>query len=183
MSNVTIKSVGSAAVFAGSIAALLVACSSKDSSTPAPATAGTSAQSLVKCAGINTCKGTSACAGGSGGSGCEGMNDCAGKGWIEVPQTECDSKKGTVLGKGAPAAPTASASATTAPTAAPTTAPTVPTIPPAGKVKCSGINTCSGTSDCATKDSSCKGMNSCAGKGYVLVPSEAECTAKKGTVI
>jgi hypothetical protein len=168
MSNVTIKSVGSAAVFAGSIAALLVACSSKDSSTPAPATAGTSAQSLVKCAGINTCK---------------GMNDCAGKGWIEVPQTECDSKKGTVLGKGAPAAPTASASATTAPTAAPTTAPTVPTIPPAGKVKCSGINTCSGTSDCATKDSSCKGMNSCAGKGYVLVPSEAECTAKKGTVI
>jgi uncharacterized membrane protein len=34
-------------------------------------------------------------------------------------------------------------------------------------VHCYGINTCKGTSDCATATTSCKGQNECSGQGFV----------------
>lgn len=49
-------------------------------------------------------------------------------------------------------------------------------------VKCSGINSCKGSSACATATSSCKGQNSCKGKGWVKA-SKADCAAKGGKVI
>ena len=63
-------------------------------------TTSTSKQAVVKCAGINSCSGQGACAGALGDGGmhdCAGKNGCAGQGWIEVPQSECDSKGGTVV--------------------------------------------------------------------------------------
>ena len=47
-----------------------------------------------------------------------------------------------------------------------------------GMVKCAGVNSCKGTSDCKTAKSECKGQNSCKGQGYVLLP-KAECDAAK----
>ena len=49
-------------------------------------------------------------------------------------------------------------------------------------VKCSGINSCKGTSACATASSACKGQNSCKGKGWVKT-SKANCAAKGGKII
>ena len=49
-------------------------------------------------------------------------------------------------------------------------------------VKCSGINSCKGSSACATATSACKGQNSCKGKGWVKT-SKANCSAKGGKVI
>ena len=49
-------------------------------------------------------------------------------------------------------------------------------------VKCSGINSCKGTSACATATSSCKGQNSCKGKGWIKT-SKSNCSAKGGKVI
>ncbi len=49
-------------------------------------------------------------------------------------------------------------------------------------VKCSGINSCKGSSACATATSACKGQNSCKGKGWVKA-SKADCSAKGGKVI
>lgn len=51
-----------------------------------------------------------------------------------------------------------------------------------GTVKCAGINTCKGTSDCATAKSECKGQNSCKGQGWVK-KTAAECKAAGGTVL
>ena len=53
-----------------------------------------------------------------------------------------------------------------------------------GKVKCSGINGCSGKGECAAADGSheCGGHNSCKGKGWVSVDTDEECTEKGGTV-
>jgi uncharacterized membrane protein len=53
----------------------------------------------------------------------------------------------------------------------------------AGEVKCSGINSCKGHSECATGNSECKGQNSCKGKGWLPTASAGECTAKGGKVI
>lgn len=52
-----------------------------------------------------------------------------------------------------------------------------------GMVKCSGINSCKGTSDCKTAKSECKGHNSCKGQGWVSKASMAECTKAGGTVL
>ena len=49
-----------------------------------------------------------------------------------------------------------------------------------GTVKCAGINTCKGSSDCATTKSECKGHNSCKGQGWVK-KTAAECKAAGGT--
>ncbi len=49
-------------------------------------------------------------------------------------------------------------------------------------VKCSGVNSCKGTSACKTANSSCKGLNSCKGQGFVEL-SKAECDAQGGTVL
>lgn len=50
------------------------------------------------------------------------------------------------------------------------------------KVHCGGINSCKGTSDCATAEHGCKGQNACKGHGYKAV-TKAECDAKGGTVL
>jgi uncharacterized membrane protein len=43
----------------------------------------------------------------------------------------------------------------------------------AKQVHCYGVNTCKGTSACATAKTSCKGQNECKGQGFI------ETTAKK----
>jgi hypothetical protein len=50
------------------------------------------------------------------------------------------------------------------------------------QVKCSGVNSCKGMSECATAANSCKGHNSCKGKGWMHM-SKADCEAKGGTVV
>ena len=51
-----------------------------------------------------------------------------------------------------------------------------------GKVKCEGVNSCKGTSECATAKSSCKGTNSCKGQGWVNKASKEECEKAGGKV-
>jgi len=47
--------------------------------------------------------------------------------------------------------------------------------------RCYGINTCKGTSLCATAKNDCKGLNDCKGEG-VLVKTPSECKALGGTL-
>ena len=47
--------------------------------------------------------------------------------------------------------------------------------------RCYGINTCKGTSLCATAKHDCKGLNSCKGEG-VLVRTKSACLAAGGTL-
>ena len=47
-----------------------------------------------------------------------------------------------------------------------------------GKVKCEGVNSCKGKSDCHSAANSCKGKNGCAGKGFVMMTPD-ECAAAK----
>lgn len=49
-------------------------------------------------------------------------------------------------------------------------------------VKCLGINTCHGQSECATGDHECATQNSCSGKGWIKVSAE-ECAKKGGKEI
>ena len=49
-------------------------------------------------------------------------------------------------------------------------------------VKCTGVNSCKGTSECKSAKNSCKGMNSCKGQGFVSM-SKADCDAAKGKVV
>lgn len=46
---------------------------------------------------------------------------------------------------------------------------------------CYGINTCKGTSQCATAKNTCKGMNSCKGEGMV-VKAPSDCVRAGGTL-
>ena len=48
-------------------------------------------------------------------------------------------------------------------------------------VKCSGVNSCKGTSECKSSKNSCKGMNSCKGQGWASM-SKADCDAAKAKV-
>jgi hypothetical protein len=49
----------------------------------------------------------------------------------------------------------------------------------AATVKCQGVNSCKGMSECKTTGkNSCKGMNSCKGQGFVSMTKDA-CTAAK----
>ena len=50
-------------------------------------------------------------------------------------------------------------------------------------VKCAGVNSCKGQSECKTASNECKGQNSCKGEGWVSKKTAAECTAAGGTVI
>ncbi len=50
------------------------------------------------------------------------------------------------------------------------------------EIKCSGINSCKGTSACATATTSCAGQNSCKGHGWVKATAE-ECKEKGGEVV
>ena len=52
----------------------------------------------------------------------------------------------------------------------------------AAEVKCSGINSCKGTSACATATSGCAGQNSCKGQGWIKA-SKADCDTKGGKVV
>lgn len=52
-----------------------------------------------------------------------------------------------------------------------------------GMVKCSGINSCKGSSECKTAKSECKGHNSCKGQGWVSKKTAAECTQAGGKVL
>lgn len=47
--------------------------------------------------------------------------------------------------------------------------------------RCYGINTCKGTSLCATAKNDCKGLNSCKGEG-MLVRTKTACLAAGGTL-
>ena len=47
--------------------------------------------------------------------------------------------------------------------------------------RCYGINTCKGTSACATAKNECKGQNKCKGEG-VLLKTATECKALGGTL-
>lgn len=47
--------------------------------------------------------------------------------------------------------------------------------------RCYGVNTCKGTSLCATAKNDCKGLNSCKGEG-VLVKTKTACLAEGGTL-
>ena len=46
------------------------------------------------------------------------------------------------------------------------------------KIKCEGVNSCKGHSDCKSAHNDCKGKNGCAGKGFMMM-SKAECDAAK----
>jgi uncharacterized membrane protein len=46
------------------------------------------------------------------------------------------------------------------------------------EVKCQGVNSCKGQSECNTDHSSCHGLNDCAGKGWVTM-SAADCEKAK----
>jgi uncharacterized membrane protein len=48
----------------------------------------------------------------------------------------------------------------------------------AEKVKCEGVNSCKGHSDCSTTSNECSGQNSCKGKGFLMLTPE-ECEAAK----
>jgi hypothetical protein len=52
----------------------------------------------------------------------------------------------------------------------------------AQSVKCTGINSCKGTSACKTASSACKGMNSCKGQGWIETTDVVSCTSKGGKV-
>jgi uncharacterized membrane protein len=52
---------------------------------------------------------------------------------------------------------------------------------PAKVVHCYGINSCKGTSDCATAKNSCKGQNSCKGMGF-KAETKDQCTADGGSL-
>lgn len=47
--------------------------------------------------------------------------------------------------------------------------------------RCYGVNTCKGTSLCATAKNDCKGLNSCKGQG-VVVKTKSACVAEGGTL-
>jgi hypothetical protein len=46
------------------------------------------------------------------------------------------------------------------------------------KIKCEGVNSCKGKSECNTAHNDCKGQNSCSGKGFLMM-TQAECDAAK----
>ena len=48
----------------------------------------------------------------------------------------------------------------------------------AAKIKCEGVNSCKGKSECNSAHNDCKGQNDCAGKGFMMM-SKAECDAAK----
>jgi len=52
-----------------------------------------------------------------------------------------------------------------------------------GAVQCEGLNACKGQGSCRGNENACKAKNSCKGKGWVEVPSAAECTQRGGTLL
>ena len=60
-------------------------------------------------------------------------------------------------------------------------APAMAAAKSAKAVHCYGINTCKGTSDCATAKNSCKGQNTCKGQGF-KEESKDQCMADGGSL-
>ncbi len=48
-------------------------------------------------------------------------------------------------------------------------------------VHCYGVNTCKGTSDCATATNACKGQNTCKGVGFKALTTK-DCAAQGGSL-
>ena len=48
-------------------------------------------------------------------------------------------------------------------------------------VHCYGVNTCKGTSDCATAHTQCKGQNECKGQGFIGTTAK-KCGAMGGSL-
>ena len=53
-----------------------------------------------------------------------------------------------------------------------------PAAAQAAKVKCEGVNSCKGHSECKSAKNSCKGLNACKGKGFMEM-SQADCDKAK----
>lgn len=49
-------------------------------------------------------------------------------------------------------------------------------------VHCAGINSCKGTSACATAHNACRGQNSCKGLGFLEMNAK-ECLASAGKIV
>ena len=49
-------------------------------------------------------------------------------------------------------------------------------------VKCAGVNSCKGSSECKSATNECKGQNSCKGHGWVTKASAKECTDAGGKI-
>ncbi len=49
------------------------------------------------------------------------------------------------------------------------------------KIKCEGVNSCKGTSACATAHNSCQGQNKCKGQGFLQL-SKMDCDAAKAKI-
>jgi hypothetical protein len=58
-----------------------------------------------------------------------------------------------------------------------------PTPAAADGVKCAGINSCKGHSECASATNECKGQNACKGQGWTSAESADACTGAGGTVV
>ena len=50
-------------------------------------------------------------------------------------------------------------------------------------VKCTGANSCKGTSACKTSSSDCKGLNACKGQGWTEAASADACAKAGGKVM
>ncbi len=50
------------------------------------------------------------------------------------------------------------------------------------KVKCAGVNSCQGKTQCKSANNACKGQNSCKGKGWEF-RTEKACKKEGGTVM
>ena len=50
-----------------------------------------------------------------------------------------------------------------------------------GKIKCEGVNSCKGKSDCSSAKNSCQGQNSCKGQGFKEMTQE-ECDKAKAAM-
>jgi hypothetical protein len=83
-------------LLAVSAASLFLSACNKEGASADPGTAAAGGDTEVKCLGIHECKGQSQCDV-AGAHACAGQNDCKGKGWIIVPQSECDAKGGSVV--------------------------------------------------------------------------------------
>jgi hypothetical protein len=162
-------------ILASAVASLFAVSGCSSDAAPVPSKGTATQAQTVKCEGINTCKGTSECKSSDGKSACQGQNECKGQGWVTQPSAaECVANGGKVYtGQAAGAASDAGNDSSKNPDA----------VVQAKSLKCEGINTCKGTSDCASKDSSCKGQNECKGHGWVAVPAETDCTSKGGKII
>lgn len=156
---------------------------------------GTGDSALVRCEGINECKGQGLCASADGQNSCEGQNSCKGLGWINVTEEECDDKGGKILaaddnqvpaggnaaGGNVNAGGDAAGGSAAGGEVALGGSAEIPAEPE--MLKCQGINSCSGTSECAIPgESSCAGLNECAGKGWIYATQE-ECDDQGGTVL